>query len=129
MEDTTRLIIIGLIFLVVAFRLASYLLANRAAAKQGKASNYGYLGGVICPTCGRAFGLHWWSLKLGVGRLDRCPYCKNWNMVNRAPLDALLEAEDAHFQAESAGMTLTNFQEIEGDEYKRLIEDSRYDHS
>jgi len=56
---------------------------------------YGLLGGTVCPKCGSPFPRHIWGLKLVVGRLDRCEYCRKWVMTTRATPDALREAESA----------------------------------
>lgn len=69
----------------------------------GEPRSYGVLGGVVCPKCGRPFGMHWWGLNVSfVGKYDRCPHCGKWSMVRRASREALLEAEAAEHAAHTA---------------------------
>ncbi len=116
--------VIALVAVVTLFRLASYALARRSGSKRGA---YGLLGGAVCSNCGQAFGIHGWSLRLGIGRLDRCPHCKKWQMVNRASEDALAAAEEDHRAGEYTRGTVDA--EDEEEALRRRLEESRYDYS
>ena len=59
----TFLIVGGLFVLVVSFRLASSFIVNRGSSKK-PSQKYGYLGGAICPNCGKTYSIHWWSMRL-----------------------------------------------------------------
>ncbi|MGD8585282.1 MAG: Ig-like domain-containing protein [Chloroflexota bacterium] len=116
------IVVIAIVALVIVFRLASYFLARRRRSPRGA---FGFLGGAVCPNCGRAFGIHWWSLRLGVGRLDRCPHCKKWHMVGRASAEALAAAEELHDDA--IDHQHTGKGESEEEAFRRRLEESRYD--
>jgi hypothetical protein len=61
--------------------------------------NYGVFGGVVCPKCGRPFGMHLWGMNLVVGKYDCCPHCGKWSLVRRASREELLAAEAAEHAA------------------------------
>ncbi len=74
-----------------------------AAYTPGEPRSYGLLGGVVCPKCGRPFGMHWWGLNISfVGRYDRCPHCGKWSIVHRAGREALIAAEAEEHAAHTA---------------------------
>lgn len=77
--------VFALVFVVQAF------VFGRSGARRG----YGWLGGAICPRCGRAFGIHLWSLNAVGARFDRCDHCGGWSLVRRASPEALAAAEVA----------------------------------
>jgi hypothetical protein len=116
------LVVVAIVALVILFRVASHLLARRAGSKRAA---YGDPGGAVCPNCGRAFGIHWWRLQLGFGRLDRCPQCKKWHMVNRAPAEALAAAEARH--SDQSGSKRAGRDDDEDEAFRRRLEESRYD--
>ena len=65
--------------------------------------SYGALGGVVCPKCGRPFGMHWWGFNISfVGKFDRCPHCGKWSLVRRAGREELMAAEAAEYAAHTA---------------------------
>jgi len=116
------IVVIAIVALVILFRLASYFLARRSGSKRGQ---YGLLGGAVCANCGRPFAIHWWRLRLGVGRLDRCPHCKKWHMVHRASADELAAAEELHTgqgETKAAGNG-----ESENEAFRRRLDESRFD--
>ncbi len=80
------------------------------------------LGGAICPKCGRPFAVHIYGLNLGVGKLDRCPYCSKWSMVRRASMDALRAAEEAELEGEKAQVPEMS----EAEKLKKELDDSKY---
>lgn len=114
--------VLAVVVLAIAFRVGSYVIARRAGSR---GATFGYLGGAVCPNCGRAFGIHWWSLRLGLGRLDRCPNCGKWNMVRRASAEALVAAEDR--QGEKYRGQDNPGSSSDGEALRRRIEESRYD--
>lgn len=85
---STIIVVGGILLLVVGFRVASYYLT-----KQKGGSNYGMMGGAVCPNCGRPFSRHWWAFNLLTVRLDRCPHCKKWVSTYRATPEQLAAAE------------------------------------
>lgn len=72
---------------------------GKANPSQGTPRNYGFLGGTICPRCGRPFSRHIFGVNLVVGRLDRCENCGKWVMTTRATPSALRAAEEAEREA------------------------------
>ncbi len=126
---STSLVTIGgvaLVVIVVAFRVGSHFLARRSSRGRVTSGSYGFLGGAVCPNCGRPFGLHWWSLKLGIGRYDRCPHCRKWNMQQRASAAALAEAKELLSGSVTAQKEAGDTQK-EQEALRRRIEESRYD--
>jgi len=82
------------------------------------------LGGAICPKCQRPFAVHLYGLNLGLGKLDRCPYCGKWSVVRRASLQKLREAEETELErgketGQIQGMT-------EEEKLKKQLEDSKF---
>lgn len=120
--SAVTIIVIAVVVLVLAFRGASYYLARRSGSK---GAAYGFLGGAVCPNCGRAFSIHWWSLRLGVGRYDRCSHCGKWNVVNRVSTERLLAAETNLGQPDGSQKEADSEREEEA--RRRRIEESRYD--
>lgn len=80
------------------------------------------LGGAICPKCDRPFAVHFWGLRLGFARLDRCPYCGKWSLVRYASMDKLHAAE----QAELAGERAQVPEMAEEGKLKKELDDSKY---
>lgn len=106
-----------------------FLRRNPVPAGAGAPRNYGLLGGTICPRCGRAYPLHFWSLRLVVVRLDRCDYCGKWALVTRKPPEILAAAELAERAAvENSESSLPGVQngQSEDEKMKKLLDDSRY---
>ena len=118
--------IIGIVFGVM---LAGFLLpllfrgGKRTQLPAGAQRNYGMLGGGICPSCNRPFGLHIFGLNLVVGKYDRCPYCGKWSLVRRSSLQELRSAEAAELEANKSDAGLLDNSD---EEYRRQIEESRY---
>lgn len=95
---------------------------GKSVHQPGTPRNYGFMGGTICPKCGRPFSRHIWGINLVVGRLDRCDNCGKWVMTTRATPKALSLAEEAemeYFEEEEAGIRL---KENDGDH----LEDTKY---
>lgn len=101
-------VVLWIIVPIVVITLVGGLIAswatNRNQRKDGKPAISGILGGAICTNCGLPFAIHFWSIKLVVARLDRCPHCGRWQMVHRATQEMLEAAakEDERATAVSA---------------------------
>ena len=90
----------------------------------GAQRKYGVSGGTICPRCKRPYAMHTFGLNLGIGKLDRCPYCGKWARVRRKSLDELRAAEAAELlQAQNAGGVP---EETEEEKLRKEIDKSRY---
>ena len=82
------------------------------------------MGGAICPKCQRPFAVHIYGLNLGLGKLDRCPYCGKWSVVRRAPMQTLRAAEEAELeQAKETGSVQGMTEE---ERLKKQLEDSKF---
>jgi hypothetical protein len=63
-------------------------------------------------------------MNLVIGKMDRCPHCKKWSIVRRAPLEMLRAAEAAeleHEQEQSQAPASS-----EEDLLRKQLDDSRY---
>lgn len=118
------LIVGALIALAVGLRLAIHYLTRGKRSNTGR--SIGYLGGTVCSNCGRSFGIHWWSMRLGFGRLDRCPHCGKWSMVSRSSAEALAAAEQLEREPAQAESTITDQQAKDDEILRRQIDESRY---
>jgi len=119
--NRVTVVVVVIVGLVLLFGLASFLLARRSKSTK---AGYGYLGGAVCSNCGRPFSIHWWSLRLGIGRFDRCPHCGKWHMTHRASAEALQAAEDAFGEGQGQAAAESENQE---EKLRRLLDESRYD--
>jgi hypothetical protein len=120
-------IVVIIVVLVIALRLVTRFIANRGSTTKTNAG-YGFMGGAVCPNCGRPFAIHWWSLNLVGKRIDRCPHCKKWNSINRANSDTLSAAESTSARSDTIEKEKTAFSN-DKDEWDRKIDQSRYDNS
>jgi hypothetical protein len=118
------LIVAAVIALVVGLRLASHFLTREKSTRTG--SGIGYLGGTVCSNCGRPFGIHWWSPRLGFNRLDRCPHCGKWSMVSRSSAEALSAAEKLEDEPTEAETPSAEEQSNDDELLRRQIDESRY---
>ena len=122
-------IVIPLLSVIFGLMLLSYvvpaLFQRGKHVPLGTQRNYGLVGGTICPKCKRPFPFNFFSFKLIVGRLERCPHCGKWGVLQRYPLEMLRAAEAAELAgaADSAGQF--NGQ-TEDDQLKKALDDSRY---
>lgn len=113
------------VFPMLGGRKKGAMVYDPASYTPGEPRSYGLLGGVVCPKCGRPFGMHWWGLNISlVGKYDRCPHCGKWSMVRRASRDALLEAEAEEHAAHMAAAPrpVPNAEE----KLREQIDDSRF---
>jgi hypothetical protein len=98
---------------------------KKAHLPAGSPRAYGLLGGAICPKCGRPYGVHIWGINLLVGKLDRCPYCGRWSIVQRASMEALKAAEAAELEAVAENSD-NAFAPPAEEKLQKDLEDSRY---
>lgn len=115
---TANLATIGIVAVVLGIVALRFFLTRKDSG-----TNYGLVGGTVCPHCGRPFAYHAWSLNLFAGRLDRCRHCGKWSFTQRVSPQRLAEIErelDGGAAAEAAV--------IPGEErLRRDLESSRYD--
>jgi hypothetical protein len=105
--QAARRIMLPLFAIVFGAILLSFLLTFLTAGKRrslppGAPRKYGFSGGAICPKCQRPFPLHLFGLNLGLGKLDRCPYCGKWSVLRPRPIGELRLAEQAELEASQA---------------------------
>jgi DNA-directed RNA polymerase subunit RPC12/RpoP len=115
-------LVLGFVLIVTVASLKSDR-AQKAAAP-GTPRRYGFLGGAVCPKCGRPFSLHAYGLNVVTRHYDRCPYCGKWSMVRAASRAELRAAEEAEAVAAvtDADVSALNAE----DELRRGLENSRY---
>lgn len=86
--------------------------------------DYGVIGGTICPRCGSPFALNFFSPKILVGKLVRCPNCGKWFIGRRASMEELRFAEKAAWtQAHTAPQVSEMNRE---EEIRKKLDDSKY---
>jgi hypothetical protein len=113
---------IGLAMLIgVGIQFAPALWGKKRSLPLGVPRDYGLLGGTVCPQCGWPFPLHWWSVRVVVGRLERCERCGKWSVVRRASPSALAAAEAA-----AAGPAPAAAEPPPAEKLKRQLDDSRF---
>ena len=123
--------LLGIIFGVMIIGVAAQFFMFRRDPSRlipGAPRSYGLKGGTICPRCKRAYGIHFWSINLIGGALDRCDYCGKWAVVRsrpRAELDAAVQAE---MNAANASETSLPGVEAQSEEEKlsKLLDESKY---
>jgi hypothetical protein len=126
--NSVTIIVVVIVGFVILARLVSYLLTKKSS-DSGRIGSYGFLGGGICPNCERPFSIHWWSLRLGFARYDRCPHCGKWHLVKRASSERLAEAERRGDKSHTTNDDSLEDQQKDEYEYKKLIDESRYEDS
>lgn len=120
---------IGVVILVVmALSFILPLVTGRGKTSHvplGAPRDYGMFGGAVCPKCGRPFSRHIWGMNVVIGKLDRCPYCGKWSIVQRASPIELRQAEARELEtAQQAGHEPP--QESEEEKLRKELENSRY---
>lgn len=122
-------IFIGILVLTVGGVLIQglFLRGDQRRLTPGAPRNYGMLGGTICPRCNRPYPIHFWSLSLVVGRLDRCDFCGKWAIVRRYDPSVLAAAE----QAERAALRTAENAPLaaplsEEERLRKLLDESKY---
>lgn len=120
---------IGVPLLVIVLGLmAVSALAPLLAGRRKKAhrpGQYGWLGGAVCPKCGKPFSLNVLGLKLGFSRLEHCPHCRKWSLVRRAGAEELAAAEAQLAAEEQAGGLAPAPDPQEA--LRKQLDDTRYD--
>lgn len=122
--------LLGGILLIMLIGVGSQVLMMRQGSGKTAAArrNYGFKGGTICPRCGRPYAIHFWSINLIGGVLDRCDYCGKWAFVTRRRPDELAAAEQAEDLAEQVSESMLPGAEPQSDEdrMKKLLDDSKF---
>lgn len=90
----------------------------------GAPRKYGLAGGAICPRCRRPYSRHFWSMNLGAGKLERCPFCGKWAVVRAMSPEALRQAEKDELALEQPETIATP--ESEEERLRKSLEESRY---
>jgi Zn ribbon nucleic-acid-binding protein len=109
---------------VLVMGLQLLIARRRGPTALGAKRNYGWLGGAVCPKCGRPFALHIWGLNAVGGKYDRCDHCGKWNYVRRATPQALAAAEAAEVTPDSAASSIP--QPTPEDRLRKQLDDTRY---
>ncbi|MGQ0602953.1 MAG: Ig-like domain-containing protein [Anaerolineales bacterium] len=112
----------GIFVLVMGLQL--FLSRRAGPVSLGAKRNYGWLGGAVCPKCGRPFVLHLWGLNAVGGKFDRCDHCGQWSLVRRASPQALAAAGAAEVAASPAQSPLTPSTAEE--RLRKQLDDTRY---
>jgi hypothetical protein len=128
-QATTRLIVTllgGILALMALSALVSSLLFRRKAPTlaPGSPRNYGLAGGAICSRCGRPFARHLWAPNMLLGKLERCPHCGKWGILQAASRAELAAAEAAELQEIATPEQASAMSEH--DPLQRDLEDSRF---
>jgi hypothetical protein len=119
--------IIGLVVLMIIVSFTLPLILNKgklSTLPAGTQRNYGAGGGAICPKCGRPFPLRLWFINVGIKKIDRCPYCGKWSLVNRSSMAELRAAEAAELS--QSPETIAVPAESEEEKLNKEINDSKY---
>jgi len=122
---------LGMMIPVLAIALIAILLSFIVPliTSRGKTQNlplgaerkYGLSGG-ICPKCHRPFALPLVSMRLGLTKFARCPYCGKWSMVRVETIGKLREAEKSEL-----GWGKTEVaEESEEEKFRKQIDDSKF---
>jgi hypothetical protein len=121
-------IILGIVALIgIAGQVAFMRRGGPPAA--GAPRNYGFKGGTICPRCGRAYAIHFFSINLIGGVVDRCDYCGKVAFVrarSRAELDAAVAAEAEAVRTGESSIPGLQTEMTEEERARKLLDDSRY---
>jgi len=120
--------IVPVIALIIGVSLFSWWLSSRGQKGTGKPAIDGPFGGSICPKCLKPFASHWWGMNDVIGKLDRCPHCHKWSVVQRTHPDLLQAAYETMLQAEkSAAHTPAQPPEDKEKTLRKQLDDSRFD--
>lgn len=117
--------VLGIVLVAVLLAAVVPILTGRktVALEPGTPRTY-TLGGAICPKCQRPFAVHIYGVNLGLGKLDRCPYCGKWSVVRRTSLQNLRAAEEAELErAQETGQVQGMSEE---EKLKKQLEDSKF---
>lgn len=117
--------ILGIVAVAVVLAAVIPVVTGRKTIplEPGTPRNYP-LGGAVCPKCQRPFAVHIYGLNLGLGKLDRCPYCGKWSVVRRESLQKLRAAEEAELERARETGSVPGMTEEE--KLKKQLEDSKF---
>jgi len=127
--STTRLVVILLVGLVLIGRFSAYFISRSSKKSEDSSGKFGFFGGAICPRCGQAFGIHWWSPRMGIKRYDRCSNCGKWSFIQRASANAIAEVNERLTSPRQPGFATQSDQQSQVSEYQKALDDSRFDNS
>jgi hypothetical protein len=119
----------GLLLVVIIFAVVLPLVLdrNKKPVPLGYEHKYGVSGGAICPKCQRPFALRFFSLNMGLSKLDRCPNCGKWSIVRAKPLGELRAAEAAELARSNEGGQIAELSPEE--KLRQQLDNSRYQDS
>lgn len=115
--------LIALVIIVTGIGLVGPIVLERGR-RERRPGEYGPAGGAVCPRCGQPFARHLVSPNLVMGKLERCPHCRKWSVVARAPAEALRQAEARMARDVSRGRAEFGDKE---ERLRRLMDESRYE--
>jgi hypothetical protein len=115
---SANLAAIGIVAVVLGIVALRFFLT-----RSDSGTNYGLIGGTLCPHCGRPFAYHAWALNLLAGRLDRCRHCGKWSFTQRVAPQCLAEIE-RELEGEAAAEVAAVPDE---ERLRRELESSRFD--
>lgn len=119
--------ILGLLLVMTLLGSASQMRQSKnqpnGQAATGSRRTYGFLGGAICPKCGRPTSLQFGGINLPGMRFNRCENCGRWSWMHRAREEELRRAEAAEMKAEEAVAVVKDSEE---ERVKKLMDDSKY---
>lgn len=120
----------GILAITLIGVAAQYFMTRRDQSfhTPGAQRRYGIKGGTICPRCGRAYAIHFFSINLIGGVFDRCDYCGKWAFVrarSRAELDAAVRAEAAAALASESSLPAVEGQSEE-ERLRKMLDESKY---
>jgi hypothetical protein len=123
--------LLGGILLLSALGIGAQTLLMRGTKKlpPGTPRKYGFKGGTICSRCQRPFAIHFWSVNLIGGYLDRCDYCGKLAFVRprrRDDLEAAERAELAAAESAESAPTASDDALTAEERLRRQIENSKY---
>jgi len=114
----------GLVALFIGASVVLDALEKRKTTPLGAPRSYGFLGGAICPKCGRPFAVHLFSFNVVVGKLDRCDHCGQWSIVRRASRAELTAAEQAELKLAEPETPISEMSAEE--KLKKQVDESRF---
>lgn len=130
MEAALKIVVplLGLVFGILVISYIGPLLLNRGKrtfVPFGTPRKYGIFGGTICPRCGRPFSLHLMSINISfTGKLDFCPHCGKWSILQRKSLAELRQAEQAELDEAAEENPIKGLSEEE--KLRKELDDSRF---
>ncbi len=118
-----------LVIVLIGVGIQILVVRRTVPAVPGAPRNFGLKGGTICPRCGRAYPIHFWSINLPGGYFDHCDYCGKWAFVrsrSRAELDAAIQAEVAAAQTSESSLPAAEGAQSEEERLRKMMDESKY---